>query len=105
MNDRMLSRRKLLGRSAQAAAVGLVGSSARSAERVAGSNDRLSVGIVGPGSRGTTLMEWINRLSPTENVQLTATAEISTQQAFTALHCEVNARHDVSSAAGNAQVQ
>ncbi len=81
MKDRRLSRRNFLGRSAgAAAAAGLVARSAGSAQRARGANDRLSVGIVGPGNRGNTLMEWIHRLSPAENVMLTAVCDIWNQR-------------------------
>ena len=81
MKQRRLSRRGFLGRSARvAAATGLVCQSARSAERAAGANDRLLVGIVGPGSRGTTLMEWVNRLAKKDNVALTAVCDIWNQR-------------------------
>ena len=77
MPEQRISRRGLLRSSASAAAAtGLVAQSARSAERILGANDRLSVGIVGPGGRGTTLMEWVHRLSKPEKVEMTAVCDI-----------------------------
>ncbi|UCD29615.1 MAG: Gfo/Idh/MocA family oxidoreductase, partial [Planctomycetota bacterium] len=48
----------------------------RSAERVLGANERMSVGVVGLGNRGTQLMSWAYDLSESDNIELTAVCDI-----------------------------
>lgn len=71
-----LTRRALLGKSAGLATVGLTTLDAQSAERLLGSNDRISVGIVGAGNRGLALARWISQLATEQNVELTAVCDI-----------------------------
>lgn len=47
--------------------------------RVLGANDRLSVGIVGPGQRGRSLMEEFQKVAPQVNAELTAVCDIWTK--------------------------
>lgn len=77
MNRTALSRRTFLTRSIQSvAAAGALTYSARSAENVAGANERIRMGIVGSGSHGTSLMSWVQHLSATENVEISAVCDI-----------------------------
>ena len=80
MGKHRITRRQFTGRMAGTAAVGWAARSARSADRVAGANERLAVGIVGPGERGIRLMEWVQRLSQSQNVELTAVCDIWNRQ-------------------------
>ncbi len=76
-----MTRREFL-RQATAGAVMALGAASfiPNGERVFGANDRLSLGIVGCGSRGRVLMEWANRLSKTQNVEFTAVCDIWNQR-------------------------
>jgi predicted dehydrogenase len=69
MSDLSSSRRTFL----QASALGLA---AVTASRAAGSNDRLSVGIVGPGGRGRGLLSTFLRGCKADNAELTAVCDI-----------------------------
>lgn len=48
--------------------------------RVFGANDRLGLGIVGPGGRGNSLMSWAHKLEESHNVQFTAVCDIWNQR-------------------------
>jgi predicted dehydrogenase len=74
MTDPLLSRRDFLGTSTTAAA-GLALSAASSA-RAAGGNERLSVGIVGPGGRGRSLMKTFFDVSKEGKAELTAVCDL-----------------------------
>jgi len=73
MSTEAVTRRSFLGGATGAA---LASQSARSAEKVSGANDRLSVGIVGTGNRGGALARWISQLQNSQNVDLTAVCDI-----------------------------
>ena len=80
MTAHRTSRRRFLGRTAQAvAAAGAVAQTARSAERINGANERMSVGFVGVGARGRELMRRANQLAKAENVKLVGVCDIWTQ--------------------------
>ncbi len=69
-----LSRRKFM--KATATGIGLSAMSAASYARVAGANDRISIGIIGCGDRGINVhMNKIHALSQAHNVEITALAE------------------------------
>jgi hypothetical protein len=53
MNTRSIQRRQFIKQATTAAAIGLVYPSAR----VLGANDRVRLGIIGPGARGQELMK------------------------------------------------
>ena len=72
-----VSRRGFIKGSAAGLAAGLV--SAPSLGRVLGANERISVGIVGPGQRGTTLLGEFNSFSGEANAQMTAVCDIWTE--------------------------
>src|SRR5262249_40239440 len=69
MSDFSPSRRTFL----QASALGLA---AVTASRAAGSNERLSVGMVGPGGRGRGLLRTFLRGCKADNAELTAVCDI-----------------------------
>jgi predicted dehydrogenase len=48
--------------------------------RVFGANERLSLGIVGPGGRGGSLMKWAQKFAESENVEFTAVCDIWNQR-------------------------
>lgn len=43
---------------------------------VLGANERINVGIIGTGSRGGTLLNWIQRLASTHNLRVTAVCDL-----------------------------
>jgi len=45
-----------------------------------GANERISLGIVGPGGRGRGLMDWAQKFAKTENVQFQAVCDIWNQR-------------------------
>ena len=47
---------------------------------VFGANDRLALGIVGPGGRGSGLMDWAQKLAESENVEFQAVCDIWNQR-------------------------
>src|ERR1700722_9427581 len=53
-------------------------SSALSYSRIAGSNDRISIGHIGIGSRGSELDRMVAQLSQSKNVQMTAVCDLWT---------------------------
>ncbi|MFH1737358.1 MAG: Gfo/Idh/MocA family oxidoreductase [bacterium] len=73
MSESVLNRREFLSRSA--GAVAWVPVTAAMA-RVPGSNDKISVGVIGTGNRGrTALMPEVYRFSEQENVEITAVCD------------------------------
>ncbi|MHC4670968.1 MAG: Gfo/Idh/MocA family protein [Planctomycetota bacterium] len=77
MKTNSFSRRNFLQKSAQAAsAMTLVPQSAKSIGRIWGANERMMVGVVGLGSRGTYLMGWADKLAESDNIQLAAICDI-----------------------------
>jgi len=76
---RTLTRRGFLAGSAAAAGTTVV-TSALSAGKVLGANERLSLGIVGPGSRGNHLMKWAQRFAKSHNLEFTAVCDIWNQR-------------------------
>lgn len=74
LND-TLTRREFLGRAAAGAAVAAIGTNAASLARAQGSNDRISIGIIGAGGRGYSLLGEIHRFDKEENVEVTAVCD------------------------------
>ncbi len=73
-----ITRRDFLSQTARtSAAIGMLALFTPS--RVFGANDRLSVGIVGPGQRGRSLMEEFQKIAPQVNAELTAVCDIWTK--------------------------
>src|ERR1700755_2381499 len=74
-----VGRREFLQKSAiLATATAAVSSSALSYSRIAGSNDRISIGHIGIGSRGSELDRMVAQLSQSKNVQMTAVCDLWT---------------------------
>lgn len=71
--NRHLTRRGFLAASTATAAVGLGAAAARAAK---GANDRLSIGIIGAGGRGSALMDEINKITQSHNVEITAVCDV-----------------------------
>lgn len=72
-----LSRRGFMGSSSLAAAgVGLAGMSAAAQDRAAGANRRLSVGIVGPGGRGSGLLRNFFAVTKEQQAELSAVCDL-----------------------------
>jgi len=74
-----VGRREFLQKSALlATATAAVSSSALSYSRIAGSNDRISLGHIGIGNRGSELDRMVAQLSQSKNVQMTAVCDLWT---------------------------
>jgi predicted dehydrogenase len=74
-----VGRREFLQKSALlATATAAVSSSALSYSRIAGSNDRISIGHIGIGNRGSELDRMVAQLSQSKNVQMTAVCDLWT---------------------------
>jgi predicted dehydrogenase len=74
-----IDRRDFLEKSAVAVAVGAsVSSSALSYSRIVGSNDRISVGHIGIGSRGSELDGMVAKLKDSKNVEMTSVCDLWT---------------------------
>jgi predicted dehydrogenase len=72
-----MDRRTFLNKSATVIAGGAAfGSNALSYGRIPGANDRISLGHVGIGSRGTDLTEIVSRLKNSHNVEMTAVCDL-----------------------------
>jgi len=72
-----------LNRSANiAGALGLVPQTAISQTRILGANERMSLGIVGLGERGTQLMSQVQDLAESDNVMISAVCDIWKQRRY-----------------------
>ncbi len=71
MPDRAVARRRFLSLASAGAAAAALGS-----QRVAGANDRLSVGAVGVGGRGSGLMKQVSQLAKKHQVEITAVCDV-----------------------------
>jgi len=80
VTEQRMSRRQFVGRSATAAGATAMVATATSYARIAGSNDRLSVGIVGCGGRMGALMGEIRKLEKRQNCEITAVCDIWDQR-------------------------
>src|SRR5437899_8877712 len=79
MKNTEIKRREFLKQAAAGAAIGL----AMPASRVLGANDRVRLGIIGPGARGQELMrEFLN----VPNVEFVAAADVYTRRQQEAGH-------------------
>ncbi|UCD28665.1 MAG: Gfo/Idh/MocA family oxidoreductase [Planctomycetota bacterium] len=86
MNNRVMDRRSFLRTTAGTAALGIAGGAvkgksaarAASAKRTPGANDRISVGVVGMGVRGTALADAVVNMSKNKgvNIELAAICEL-----------------------------
>ena len=73
-----MDRRTFLNKSAALAGGAVLGSSAASYERIPGSNDRISLGHIGIGSRGKELDEIAAMLQKDHNVEMTGVCDLWT---------------------------
>jgi predicted dehydrogenase len=74
-----IDRRDFIEKSAVAVAVGAsLSSSALSYSRIVGANDRISVGHIGIGSRGSELDGMVAKLKNSKNVEMTAVCDLWT---------------------------
>jgi len=71
-----ITRRQFLARSALSAATIAITSAAIAPNRVLGANDRLSIGVIGAGSRGTDLMKDLHRFDKELKVEITAVCDV-----------------------------
>ena len=78
MLDKLTRREFITKTAAGTAGLALAGSGLLSSARVLGANDRLSIGIVGPGQRGRSLMNDVHKLSEECNAEITAVCDIWT---------------------------
>ena len=78
MGDSKMTRRRFVRGTVATALAGLSAPSLRAAQvrRLSGANDRIRLGIVGPGIRGRTLVSWIQQLAVSENVAISAVCDI-----------------------------
>ena len=70
MPERSISRRTFLAQGSTGAVA--LGAGALAARGAAGANERLSIGIIGTGGRGSGLMGQIHGLAGSHNVAITA---------------------------------
>lgn len=76
--DEKINRREFLNRTGRITAGTVVGTTALSYGRVLGANDRISLGHIGVGNRGSEL-DWIaSRLKDKSNVEMTAVSDLWT---------------------------
>src|ERR1043166_8722195 len=77
MSDSELSRRGFIGTTGGVTAgVAFAGLTAGGAQGAAGANQRLSIGIVGPGGRGTSLLRTFFSLGKESRADLTAVCDL-----------------------------
>src|SRR5689334_12228219 len=75
--DSKINRRKFLQKSAVVAAgSAALGSTALSYSRIAGANDRISLGHIGVGNRGSELDGIVARIKDQKNVEMTAVCDL-----------------------------
>ncbi len=74
MSQRELARRSFLAR-AGAGAV-MAGAGALASRRALGANERISIGVVGCGGRGSALMSQVASLAKKHNVEITAVCDV-----------------------------
>ena len=76
MDKRNMNRRSFLHLSGMSTGALLAGSRSASVQAALGANDTLRVGIVGPGGRGTSLMQDFFKAAPNYNARMTAICDI-----------------------------
>lgn len=75
-SDNKLNRREFLQKSAVVAAGSAALSSTALSSRIAGANDRISLGHIGIGNRGSELDGIVARLKDSKNVEMTAVCDL-----------------------------
>ncbi len=73
-----LDRRSFIRDGARAAAGAAVASTALSYSRILGANDRIALGQIGIGNRGSGLADIVGRLKDAHNVEVTAVCDLWT---------------------------
>jgi predicted dehydrogenase len=73
-----IDRRAFLGQSARMAGGAALATTALSYARILGANDRISLGHIGVGSRGSELVQIVGRLKSSHNVEMTAVCDLWT---------------------------
>jgi predicted dehydrogenase len=72
-----LKRREFVKRSLSAAGAGVVLANRNVHARVLGSNDRINIGMIGIGGRGTDLMRWVLDITKTKDIaQIVAVSDV-----------------------------
>src|ERR1700733_14757446 len=72
-----MNRRTFLNKTVKVIGAGAtLGTTALSYRRIAGANDRISIGHIGIGSRGTELDEIASRLKQSHNIEMTAVCDL-----------------------------
>lgn len=79
MTGKTMNRREFVARSASAAAAVALGPMVVP-KSVFGANDRIRLGMVGPGSRGRHLMNWAHGFEESENAKFVAVCDIWNQR-------------------------
>lgn len=76
MSDK-LKRREFMKQSVTAAGTGVVLANRNVHAQVVGSNDRINIGMIGVGGRGTDLLQWVQDITKTKNnAQIVAVADV-----------------------------
>jgi predicted dehydrogenase len=70
------SRRAVLQQAAGLAGLAAFTTTVRAETHVLGANERLGIGVIGAGDRGTALMAWVESLARTHNAALVAVCDI-----------------------------
>jgi predicted dehydrogenase len=78
MKKQAMDRREFVKRSALGASAAL--GAAYVPRHAFGANDRISLGLVGPGSRAQTLIQWVYNIEKSHNVEFTAVCDIWNQR-------------------------
>jgi len=79
MSPEKMTRREFIHKTAAGAAgLAVASTGLLSPSRILGANDRISIGFVGPGQRGRSLMKDVSKLAEECNVEITAVCDIWT---------------------------
>src|SRR5262249_49862618 len=79
MENKTIDRREFVKKSALGAGAAAVGAM-YVPRRGFGSNDRISLGLVGPGGRAQSLIKWVYELEKSHNAEFTAVCDIWNQR-------------------------
>ena len=76
MNERITRREFMQKTAVGAAGLAFAGSGILASPRAFGANERLSIGMVGPGQRGRSLMGDFHKAAEAANAEITAVCDI-----------------------------
>src|SRR6059036_2207463 len=79
MENKTMNRREFVKKSAMGAGAAAAGVMYMP-ERAFGANDRISLGLVGPGSRAQALIKWVYEVEKSHNAEFTAVCDIWNQR-------------------------